>query len=112
MQTSPRVQTKTARANVAFVQLLQRINSETAQQLRIEVGRFLRQYATGERDIADLIHAHRVHEEGEVGFATMDLGNGFAGVAQIANVSLGSNGFLADAENALEKQFVKLNDVQ
>src|SRR5215469_9625773 len=51
----------------AIFQLLQRITSQTAQQLRVEICGLLRQHLAAESNVAYLIDLCRVHQESHVG---------------------------------------------
>src|SRR5579864_2603594 len=46
---------------------LKRINGQTAEQLGIEVGGFLRHHLAGEGDVAHLRGANRIHEKSKIG---------------------------------------------
>lgn len=46
--------------------LFESVNRQSAEQFGIEIGGFLRQHLTRKRDVANLLHAHWIHEERDV----------------------------------------------
>src|SRR5882762_6924784 len=68
--------------------LFQRINSKTAEQLRIEIGGLLRQHLAGKSDVSYLFHANRIHQKSHVGFTTSHLSHGIASIADVPNILL------------------------
>src|ERR1022692_4101765 len=70
--------------------LPQRIDGQAAQHLGIEIRGLLRQNFAGERDVAHLLHADRVHNERDVGAVSYFV-NRFVSVAHIFQVLLIAN---------------------
>ena len=53
-----------------------------------------------------------MHEEGDVGVAALDLRDGFAGVAEVAQVGLLADGFGGDGQELLEDELVELDYIK
>src|SRR5215469_14406002 len=67
-------QTKTAATSTAWdCRLLQCINGEPAEQLRIKIGGLLRHDFAGERDFPHHVDVHGLCEEGHVGASALNL---------------------------------------
>src|ERR1035441_2428628 len=91
---------------------LQRIDRETTQQLGVEIGGLLGQHFAGKGDVANLLHAHRIHQERDLHLSALYLRERFRGLATIGNVLLIANGFLRDLQHAFQQALVQLHDVQ
>src|SRR5580693_7884663 len=74
------------KAEVSCQDSFERISSEPAEQLGIEVGGLLRHYLTGKGDIAHLFEVHRIHEECHIGIACAHFRGGLLRAAQIADI--------------------------
>src|SRR5579862_4188294 len=75
-------------------QLFQRINGEPGQQLGIEICRFLWQNLSCKRNVTDLLHAHGIHQECDVGLPLPYLPHRFIHIAKVTDVPLFANGIL------------------
>src|ERR1019366_4853744 len=73
--SGPMIPANPAAANRAAIQLVQRINGETAQQLGIEIGGLLRHHFARERHFPQLLHGPGIGKEGDVGFIFANLVN-------------------------------------
>src|SRR5262245_33558340 len=98
-------------ARIISSNLFQRIDSETAQELGIEVSGFLRQDITGEGDVAHLLDPGGVHEKGDV-CALTNPGDRLEGVALILHMLLVADGFFRDSQNTLEHDAMQLHHVE
>src|SRR5919109_4723547 len=98
--------------HAARTKLIQRINGETGQKFGIEVSGLLWQYIAGESDVANLLHARRIHQKSDIRFATANSVQRFSCIAQVRNILLMSNGLLGQSQHILEQHFVQLNDVE
>ena len=81
--------------------LVEGVHGEAAQELGVEVGGFLGHHVAGEGDVAQLVEGDGLDEEGDVGFAGVNLGYGFGGVAEIADVFQAGDGFVGEVEEML-----------
>ena len=95
-----------------FLASIEGIDGEAAQELRVEVGGLLGHHVSGEGDLAELIERDGIHEEGDVGAAFGDLLDGFAGVADVAQVTLLADRLRSDAEELIENQRVQADDIE
>src|SRR5580698_11281774 len=66
--------------------LLQCIDGESTEQLGIEIGGLLRQYFSSEGNIANLLHAHRIHKEGHLRYSRLHLRQRFGSLAAIGDI--------------------------
>ena len=71
----------------------------------------MREHATSEGYLAELIHLDRVHQEGDVG-AFADAGESFLRIAVIGDVFLVADGFFGESEQMFQQNFVQVDDVQ
>src|ERR1019366_2256926 len=85
--------------------LVQAINREYTQQLGVEIGGLLGKHLAGKSDSADLLHAHRIHQERHLDLPALRLRQRFSGLATIRNVLLITNGFLRDLQNTFQQAF-------
>src|SRR5262249_43903014 len=92
--------------------LLERINREPAEQLGVEIGRFLGENFAGKSDVTHLLHTHRIHEKGDIRLLMAHLVHGIGDVADIADVFLIVNGFLTHPKSRFENALMQLNDVE
>src|SRR5438270_4972151 len=111
--TSLRAQHKATRARTASAapDLLQNINCQTAQQLGIEVSRFLRQYLASKSDIAHLLDLGGIHQECDVRALAYPR-DCFKSISLIPNVFLIANGFFRNSQDALQQHAVQLNNIK
>src|ERR1035437_1708376 len=96
-----------AATTTARVELIQRIDSQAAQQFWEKVGGLLRHNLAGKSHFPQLLHGHRVGEESNVRFAAANLFHRFPRISQIANI-----GLLADHFGVPTKELVQHNGVQ
>src|SRR5678815_2376373 len=82
------IKRKIATAKRTIAQLLQRINSQSAEQLGIKVSGFLRQDFAAKRNVTHLFHPHRIHQKSCVGLSPAHLLNGIIRVPHIADMQL------------------------
>src|SRR5450755_3923435 len=92
--------------------LIQRINRESAEQLREEIGGLLRQHFADEGNIADLIHAYRIHQERRLHLATLHLRQRIGGFATIRNVVLIPNRLFRNLQDAFQYALMQLHHVE
>ena len=71
--------------------LVEGVDGEAAEEFGVEVGGFLRHDFAGEGDIFELVEGDGLDEEGDVGFAGFDEGDGFAGFAEVLDVAGGGD---------------------
>ena len=93
-------------------ELLQRIDRQSVEQLRVEVGGFLRQDFSGERDVAHLFHANRVHQERDLRFSTAHFVDRFGSFANVVDVLLVADRFFGNLQTAFQQAFVQLHHIQ
>ena len=88
------------------------IDGKAAQELGVEVGGLLGHHVSGKGDLAQLIERDGIHEEGNVGAAFGDLLDRLAGIAEVAKVALLADRFGSDAEELIQHQRVKADDIE
>ena len=72
----------------------------------------MRHDVAGEGDVAELVEGDGLDEEGNVGVAGLDQGDGFVGLADVADVAETGDGLLIEAEELVEDDAVELDDVE
>ena len=91
--------------------LLQRVGYKPAEELRVKVGGLLRHHFAAKRDIAHLLHAHRVHDERHVR-SLLHLADGFTCVAHVPQVFLVADVLFRQSERAFQHQLVQFHHVE
>ncbi len=94
------------------VGLVEGVDGQSAEELGVEVGGLLGHDVAGKRDVVELLESDGPDEEGDVGVSGLNLGNGFLGVAEIADVFEVGDGLVGEAEKVLEHDAVELDDVE
>ena len=64
---------------------------------------------SAEGDVSNLLHAGRVHEKRHIGCAAADFGDGFGGVANVAEIFLVADRFFGQAQHAFQQALVQLD---
>src|SRR5690348_16033761 len=83
-----------AKGAASVNRLVELVDADAGEQLRVEVGRFLRHHATAERRVGDLLDGGRLEEEGDLGRAVARLFHGGVDAADVAEVLLVADGVL------------------
>ena len=99
-----------AQRQLAF--LVEGVDGEAAEELGVEVGGLLGHDVAGEGDVLELVEGDGLDEEGDVGFAFGDHGDGFVGFADVADAAEAGDGVLIEAEELVEDDAVELDDVE
>ena len=84
------------------------VDGEAAEEFGIEVGGFLRHDFAGEGDVFELVEGDGFDEEGDVGFAGFDEGDGFVGFAEVLDVAVARILSSVEAEEMVEDDGVEL----
>src|SRR5690348_133470 len=90
--------------------LVEGVDGEAAEELGVEVGGFLRHDFAGEGDVFELIEGDGLDQKGDVGFAGFDERDGFAGFAEVLDVTGGADLVFGEAEELIEHDGVELCD--
>ena len=72
----------------------------------------MREHFEGKCDVADLVHANGIHQEGGLSGAAADLGESLGGVAMIGNVLLFADGLLRNLKDAFQQALMQLDNVE
>ena len=93
--------------------LIEGINRQSAEQLGIEVGGFLRHDFAGEGDVANLRDAAGIHQENDIGRrAALQVREGLSGIADVGNILLVADGFFRKVQDSFQQYFMQLHHVE
>src|ERR1039458_886776 len=107
---------KPLRVRLSPIQILiERIDGQSAEELGVEVGGFLGHDLAGEGDVADLLHAARIHQESDIGVRAVCvayLRQGLGSIADVGDVLLVADRFLGKVQDLFQQTLVQLDHVQ
>src|SRR5580693_7975300 len=103
-------------ANRLLIPLLfESIDRQSAEQLGVEVGRFLRHNFARKGNVTDLRHATRIHQKSDIGARAAGvpyLRQSFARVADVRNILLVADGFLRKVQHSLQQTLMQLHHIE
>ena len=91
---------------------LDAVHGDAAEELGVEVGGFLRHDFVGGGDLYHFFDVHGIQEEGDLGAAGINGGDGCGSFAFVGEVHFLGGGLQSDTEGGFEDAVVEKDDIQ